>query len=282
MKKLALILGTLGVLALVLAFSIPQLVTSQSQTEQAPTAQPSVDRMQLRMEIGLLRLINEMGLSRDQLASIKEMISDLRTSEQAILQAQQELRDFLASYNGTREGFAEAVKPFDEKIAQARKAFHEKLRTSIEKAKDRITMRQAEILREFITRHLGTEHLQPSQRMMTPAEPDHKLELRIDLQTPSKTELLERFKDHIEEWLDHFGINLDQQSIKQKRPEDRWEMAPSTRWGCELRERPMFFRRCETQGSMFLEGRGRYLLEHLDLLEKVLTEKLQQMSSTHI
>ncbi|OGF54623.1 MAG: hypothetical protein A2Z21_02960 [Candidatus Fraserbacteria bacterium RBG_16_55_9] len=294
MKKLGVILGALGVLALVLAFSIPQIVNSQMA--QSPTAQPAVDRMQLQMEIGLHRLINEMGLSRDQVASFKEMVSDLRTSEQAILQAQQELRDFLASYNGNRDDFAEAVKPFDDKVAQAREVFQEKLRTSIEKAKDLLTLKQAEILREFIAQHLGRQQTQtarPFQGMMAPAEPDHKLELRINLKTPSKTEFLDRFKDHVEEWLDHFGINLDRENSQQmgnmlqghgqmQNEQSMMSQMPPA-MSCERPAGSMLHMMiCGRSGLTEHPFVGSFLIAHLDLLEKVLSEKLEQMGSTHI
>lgn len=293
MKKLTWILGSLGVLALVLAFSIPQLVTSQ--TEAPPTtAKPSVDRLQLQMEIGLLRLINEMGLSRDQIASLKEIVSELRTSQEAVLQAQQELRDFLVRYQASREEFAQAVKPFDEKVAQAREALEQKLDTAIEKAKNLLTLKQAEILRKFIrdriAQHFRQRVWQPEQlcryERMAPQEPD-KMELRIDIHKPFDGEFFERFRDRIEEWLDRWGIDLDSEGFERMQNElDRTDrMSPMMSWRYGQTEHPMPRIICEQPSSDFTmrhERLARFLMNHLDVLEKVLNERLQQTSSTHI
>ncbi len=293
MKKLSLILGSLGVLGLVLAFSIPQLVTSQ--TEAPPTtAKPSVDRLQLQMEIGLLRLINEMGLSRDQITSLKEIISELRTSQETVLQAQQELRDFLVRYQGSREDFAQAVKPFDEKIAQAREAFDQKLSASIEKAKDLLTLKQAEILRQFMRERIAQHFRQRVQQQeqpcryesMTPKEPT-KMELRIDIHKPFDGEFFKRLRDRIEEWLDRWGIDLDSESFERMQNQlDRTDrMSPMMSWRYGQTERPMLRMMCERLGPDLMirhELLGRFLMNHLDVLEKVLNEKLQQISSTRI
>lgn len=280
MKKLTWILGSLGVLGLVLAFSIPQLVTSQ--TEAPPAAKPSADRLQLQMEIGLLRLINEMGLTRDQITSLKEIVSELRTSQEAVLQAQQELRDFLVRYQGSREDFAQAVKPFDEKIAQAREAFQQKLGTSIEKAKDLLTLKQAEILRQFIRERIAQHFRQrvpqpelPCRYELMPQKEPRKLELRIDIHKPFDGEFFQRFRDRIEEWLDRWGIDLDRT--------DR--MSPMMSWRYGQTERPMLRMMCEHLAPDFMMQHQlltRFLMNHLDVLEKVLNEKLQQISSTHI
>lgn len=287
MRRLALALGLLG---LVLAFSITQPGSSQL----GPAAQQTLDREQLQLEILILRLMNEMGLSRDQVATLKDIVSELRASQQAILQAQQELRDFLMGYQGGREGFAEAVKPFDDKLAQAQKAFQEKLHSSVDKVKDLITLKQAEILQKFLLDHFKAaareaiyEHKGDFPCKIVIPEVQGELEFRLDLpQAPEELfDKLERLRGRIRGWLDHLGVeSYPELSERLSCKREKMHMPPWIiwKWRCERPQRLQVL--CEEFAPPALKPKPdlleRFLLRHLELLEKVLGERLQRMGTS--
>jgi hypothetical protein len=307
MKKLSVILGALAALGLALAASIPQLVNSQIQTQPQvqtqtiQTAPPSVNRTQLQMEIALLRVMNEMGLNRDQLTSLKEIVSQLQISRQAVLQAQQELRDFLVRYQGGREDFAQAVKPYDEKIAQAQATFRGHLQTTVEKAKDLLTLRQAEILHEFVQRHMSRhlryapmDRAQPLQLRMPPADPQTPLELRIEVRTQAQKNIFDRLKERMGKWLDRNEVDLDAEIFERLKLHEEHETLMDHPTGMDHRPPSVIFR-CERRldslpySLMCIRPRPyvlersfmeRFLMEHLDVLGKVLDERLQQMGTS--
>jgi len=280
-KKLAVVLGLLGLL---LIYSIPQLGSGQTD-EGLPLIKGPLDREQLQMEIELLRLINAMGLSRDQLAELKTMVSELRAAQDGITQAQLELKDFLLGYQGDPEGFAEAVKPYDEKVTQAKEAFERQLQGSVERVKDVLTLRQGEVLREFLKKRVSkgfTRKLDKEDSSRTEAE------LGICIEAWKDRELFERFRGEMEEfeaklkeWLERWGIEF----FRSKGPLQLYR-----RPGMVHPEKPMEMFRCP---EIFLKFKWlapppqvieeaplkRFLLEHLDVLEGVLDEKLQRMGT---
>ncbi len=263
MKQLAVALSLVGIL---MAFSWAQ--PDSGQMEQTPGAPKSMDQKQLQREIMLLRLINEMGLSQDQLTTLKEIVSSLEAGQQAVLQAQQELRDFLASYSGTPEGFAEAVKPYDEKVAQASKNFQEKLQASVERVKSVLTLKQGEILHKFLLQH--RRHALQKFAMPMPKWPEDMEFHRRGYAPPKDAwEKLKQLKEQIGRWLDRWGIDLDAKRLERQHAMPRGE------------EMPMHGGISSLEGD-FIE---RFLMHHLDLLdllEKIITEKLQKMGTTHI
>lgn len=277
-KKLAVMLGLVGLL---LIYSIPQLGSGQIDEELPPTEGP-LDREQLRVEIELLRLINAMGLSRDQLSELKAMVSELRAAQEGIIKAQLELKDFLLGYQGDPKDFAEAVKPYDEKVAQARKAFEGELQSSVERLKDVLTLRQGEVLREFLEKRTSKGLM----RKLDKEDSHHtEAELGICIEAWKDRELLERFRGKMEEfeaklkeWLKRWGIELFRSKGSLRLYRHPGMMHP---------EKPMEMFRCPeiflkfkllTPPPQLLEEAPlkRFLAEHLDVLEGVLDEKLQR------
>jgi hypothetical protein len=284
----------------------PAVQTLQGRPQ---TQAPEVNPEELRAEIALLRLLGEMELSRDQLEALHGMVTDIQARRGEILQAQLELRDFLAGYQGSREDLAAQIEPYEEKIAQARKGFRETLASSVDRLKDLLTLKQGEILREFLMKRFARmpsvapgevrrdddrpeikrfwKHHKPDQ---DEAKGEGEIEIHIrgkglrdgrsfesDYECDSIEKSMEEFGGRIEEWLKRWGIELDIEGLKELK------RAPERRQ--ELWRNPWKARICLRAPSMWLIDRGlleRFLLERLDLLERVLSEKLERMSATQI
>lgn len=271
----------LGLLSLLFVLSVPQLVVSQMPEPAAPpaTGRSDIDPGQLRLEIALLRLINEMGLSRDQLAMLKEVVSDLRASRDGVLAAQRELRAFLVRFQGEPGEFQDAVKPFDEKVAQARSAFRETLRGSVERVKGLLTIKQGEIVREFLRARVEgffeERHDAPS-RISVPKGMG-EFELHIETDGKRAQDFMERFEEktgalkaRLRDFFDRFGVTFDEEDFEHR-------MDPMPGPMLRLRERP---RLPIVEIGFLSECMERFVLRHLDVLERVLDEKLQAISAT--
>lgn len=95
----------IGLIALVLAASGTPLVLSQMQTpsgEPESGASLNVNSDRLRLEIAMLRAINDMDLSADQLETLHGTVADLQSSRDQVIEAQRSLRDFLVQFEGSR------------------------------------------------------------------------------------------------------------------------------------------------------------------------------------
>lgn len=272
---------------------------------------PEVNPEELRAEIALLRLLGEMELSRDQLEALHGMVTDIQARRGEILQAQLELRDFLAGYQGSREDLTTQIEPYEEKIAQARKGFRETLASSVDRLKDLLTLKQGEILREFLMKRFARmpsaapgelpggprPELKRGQGESDGDEDESESEgmSRVEVFIRAKKglpdgrsfepheacasldESMEELGGRLEEWLKRWGIELDIEGLKElKRAPERHR---------EFWRNPWRDRICLRAPSMGLIDRSlleRFLLEHLDLLERVLSEKLERMSATQI
>jgi hypothetical protein len=285
----------------------PQIPAVQTLQDQPQTQALEVNPEELRAEIALLRLLSEMELSRDQLETLHGMVTDLQARRGEILQAQLELRDFLMQYQGSRDDLAEQLEPYEEKIAQARKGFRETLASSVDRLKDLLTLKQGEILREFLMKRFTRmpsaapgeirrdDDWPEIKRFWKHHKPDRdedegEIEIHIrakglrdgrsfesDDECDSIEKSMEEFGGRIEEWLKRWGIDLDIEGLKElKRTPERRQ---------DLWRNPWKARICLRAPSMWLIDRGlleRFLLERLDLLERVLSEKLERMSATQI
>ncbi|GEM_PF-1150237 len=136
-----------------LGFVLVIILLSTAQGSNVPTQAGLVtqkDAAELQDEIHLLRAINLAGLSIDQLQRIQALVSDLRTTYIAQVEAQLELKDFLLQWQGSRDDFEKALEPFERKIQEAHQAVIEKGEAAIEQLKDMLSYRQGELLFEAL------------------------------------------------------------------------------------------------------------------------------------
>lgn len=287
------------------------------------------DRERLRREIALLRLLAEMGLTREQLQALQGIVADLKTKRDAIWQAQLELRDFLLGYSGPDDGqtLEEALRPYEEKIESARKDFREGLQGAVDRLKGILTLKQGEVLREFLRKHFavpaGREkedeeeiHLWLFPRPPFPLPKEGKIEVHIrghggpgpQRDRPfagSWEEQRERLRGEIEalpermegwfapwdwdwDWIWDWGWDwdvrgeADWQALREKLEALREQM-PEWRLKFEG-ERPQFRLRLRGEMPWFALNAllQRFLVENLDLLDTILTEKLERLGTLQL
>lgn len=202
--------------------SPPLRPEAQGPSEQAQLEEASEDR--LRVEIELLKLINELGLTREQLQTLQRIVSDLRAKRQAIVQAQLEMRDFLLAYAGPPEGLAEALEPYEGRVEEARRAFRDALRRSIEQLKDLLTLRQGEVLRDFLRERFGRFSLEleledrprrggmPRRPIWIDPDPEgawRELEPEFERAWREAREHLRAFREKLQAWLERLDRDLE-------------------------------------------------------------------------
>ena len=324
MRKRVAVVIALGVLGLGLVFAASQAgigqMNAQLQTppqtpmaiqppmpgDQAGQPQgPSKERIQperLQEEIALLKLINEMGLSSEQLKTLQQMISELLAKRQAIVQAQLDLRDFLLEYQGSPDKLAEALKPYEEKVEGARQAFREALQSSVDQLKDLLTLRQGEVLREFLQKRFSVrmKGLKPEPSEVPGWRCPDEMRIRVETKPPMARkqacerehlrsqelkEQLQKFQEKLEQWLSRWGLEFDLNFDPDELDEDSWP--PFLEPNCQglMKEMPKVFLKIQpyprAHGWIFCPlGRGfleQFLVEKLELLDKLLREKLQRL-----
>lgn len=294
--------------------SPPLRPEAQGPSEQAQLEEASEDR--LRVEIELLKLINELGLTREQLQALQRIVSDLRAKRQAIVQAQLEMRDFLLAYAGPPEGLAEALEPYEGRVEEARRAFREALRRSIEQLKDLLTLRQGEVLRDFLQERFGFEGFKledrphrggmPRRPVWIDPDPEdawRELEPEFERAWREAREHLRAFREKLQAWLERLDRDLEPEPkggirLKLERgPRDRapgqrcwriWFQKDPFKQAVELRACPPEFWLQELglkpdpmRRPFALEPeRGRlerFLIEHLERLDELLRAKLEAL-----
>lgn len=139
-----------GVAALLFALLLGQ--TSSGQMPMGPTAQPQLplNPQALQHEIHLLMAINRMGLTPQQLQQLQQILAELKAPQRVQMQRQRELKEFLLSWQGTPEEFEEALKAFQEQTQQPQEQLQQQRRQAIERLKDVLTYRQGELLRQAL------------------------------------------------------------------------------------------------------------------------------------
>jgi predicted metal-dependent hydrolase len=319
MRKRFVVAIALGVLGLGLVFAASQAgigqMDAQLQTPpQTPMAMqppmpgaqagqpqgPSKERIQperLQEEIALLKLINEMGLSSEQLKTLQQMISELLANRQAVVQAQMDLRDFLLEYQGLPDGLAEALKPYEEKVEGARQAFREALQSSVNQLKDLLTLRQGEVLREFLRKHFSArmKGLKPEPGKAPWWHFPGELEIRIETGPPAARERehlrlrsqeleeqLKALQEKLERWLSRWGLefDFDEGSLPPFLKHERQDKMQD-----KMKEKPRIFLRIRPYPRAYGWGFGplerrfleQFLIEKLELLEALLRERLQRL-----
>ena len=272
-----------GLIALVLAASGTPLVLSQMQTpsdEPETGASVDVDSERLGLEIAVLRAINDMDLSADQLETLHAVVSDLRSERDQVIDAQRSLRDFLVQFEGNRDEYHDAVQAYEDKLSQARSEFRRALQDAIDTAKGTLTIRQGQILREHLRRSLGSASGRAEIRTrVESARPQiGDRQAQGECLTERLSESMDGLRERLEAMLDRFGLDgwalenwkRDWQdhvvclptSGESYRPDMRSDRAPQV----EIRMNPDRLRDLMT--------------DHLDTLEQVLAEKLSAPRST--
>jgi len=291
LKKVAIVAG-LAVVAVALVLSWPQLGTGQL----FGGARKASDSEELQQEIAMLKLVNELELSVEQMTALKDQIQLIRTGHDAVNLADVELRDFLVSFKGTREEHREAIKPFNDKVAQAQEAFHQQLQTSVEAVKDLLSLRQGEILQDhFMMRHamMGMRMMEMPEHSQHPGEFNahinssrqfkkdiaKKIEQKFESFGAKMEAWSEQLGDSIEDWFDGWDMDSDMDSdgghhiriFRSGDGSEEWEVYPAQQIQMLMR----------APGKMIMHDLfSELLMEHLELLDQVLTDKLINLAPT--
>lgn len=233
MKKAVVAFG-LGLL--LLAFSLP------AGSGQLGPMQAAKSPEELQKEITVLKALNRMELSKEQLEELVAIVSELKAAHMDMMQPAMELREFLLGWQGSREDFEKALAPLEEEAQAAHRAFQEKLRASVEQLKDLLSFRQGEMLIDALAQlagppmGMGMMDMGPMREMME--------------------EMMERMREHMQQ--------MSMMPMMQQMKERMWERMQ------KMRERMhrMMAPRADLE---------EILMKHLDLLERVLTEKLERV-----
>lgn len=291
----------------------PAQPQSPMQMQAQPQAPREADRERLRQEIAVLKLLAEMDLTQEQLTQIQALVRDLKAKREAIWQAQLELRDFLLGYQGQGNGPAleEALRPYEEEIEAARKDFRDALQAAVDRLKEILTLKQGEILREFLMEHFKVPK--------APAEADEEIPAWLHVRPPFPFPLPKEGRIEIRIWRsgpmpDPFVLGLEdlQRFEEQMRELSRrlqewfkpwdWDVRFEVDWET-LKEKLEALREREPSWRIRIEGKGpwpripkprewawgatnallqRFLVEDLDLLDRILTEKLERLGTTQL
>ncbi len=272
-----------GLVALSLALSDTPLVLSQMQSPSSePKSQASVevDSDQLQQEIAMLRAINDMDLSAEQLQTLHAIVSDLRAKRDRVIDAQRSLRAFLVRFEGSRDAYRQAVASHDSELRQARSEFRQALQDAIEEAKGTLTIQQGQILRKHLDRggdSVGArvaertrgQRLRPQRQTRRPE--GECLTGRLD-------ESLEQLRERVGQMLDRFG--LDGPMVEGwKRKWREHVVCPPTPEDAYRSERRVL-EQPRLGGPMNVDRLRGLIMDRLDILERVLREKLSAVGGS--
>jgi hypothetical protein len=255
------------------------------------------------MEINMLKLVNEMGLTADQMKTLKDQITQIRASHDAIQQAQLELRDFLAGFNGTQDEYSAAIKLHDDKVTQAGDTFQKQLESSLTVVKNTLTLRQGEILHQHF-QMMGSLMMQGQMmapmmgmRMMHPMGMSEEPQIMGDFNmhmynTPQSNEdMMNNFSDKMDmlgqklgqlgeklggqigQWLDNSNGDPQVYVYKNKMGKGWTAQVPKPQGNFKVLGHPRIGMQLDSSGLSMTD----LLLQHLDILEKVLDERRQKM-----
>lgn len=280
MRKGFLALGLAG-LALLLSGTPLVLSQMQSPSEEPETpASDNVDSDQLQLEIAMLRAINDMDLSADQLETLHSIVADLRSKRAQMIEAQRSLRDFLVRFEGSREAYRQAVPSREDELSQARSAFQQALQDAIEQAKGTLTIRQGQILQAHLSRHLGQAHgqVEPRAQMESYQPEDRSWREQRQCLTGRLDASMDDLRERVGDMLDRFGLN--------GRTLEKWKREWQDRIACpptpdgQRRPESRNFERPQLKFQLNVDRIRDVMTDHLDTLEQVLTDKLSVLQST--
>ncbi len=238
-----------GVAALLLALLLGQ--TGSGQMPMGPTGPPQMQAgpQTLQHEIHLLTAINRMELTEFQLKKLNTILADLNVSQMAHMQRQRELKEFLLSWQGTPEAFDEALKEQQEKLQQGQRILQQKRQQALEQLKDVLRYHQGELLRETLQRLSGSMGMGGMSPMMG--------------QMP---QMMERMRGHMGEMQGGMGGRMGMMGQMQQ------PMQPM------MQHMQQMMQMMQQMGGMGqAPAFDELVLKHLDLLERVIGEKLQAL-----
>jgi hypothetical protein len=243
-----------GVAALLLALLIGQTGSGQMPMDTMAQPQAQSDPQALQHEIHLLMAINRMGLTEFQLERLKTILADLKVSQMAQMQRQRELKQFLLSWQGSPEEFDAALKEQQEKLQQGQKIFQQQRRQALEQLKDVFSYRQGELLRETLQKLSGGmpamgQMQQPMGQSMTQMR-GHMGQRQggSGMGGHGQMGMMGRTQQHMQPMMQHMQQMMQMMQMMQQMG--------------GMGQAPSF---------------DELVLKHLDLLERVLGEKLQAL-----
>jgi len=233
MKKAVVVFG-LGLL--LLAFSLPAGSGQMGPMTGAKSPE------ELHQEITVLKALNRMELSKEQLEELLAIVSELKAAHMEMMQPAMELREFLLGWQGSREEFEKALAPLEEKAQAAHRAFQEKLKASVEQIKDLLSFRQGEMLMDALAQLAGPPM---GMGMMDMEQMREMME-----------EMMARMREHMQQ----MGMMPMMQQMKER-----------------MRERMQAMRERIPRMRALRAHLEEVLIKHLDLLERLLREKLERI-----
>ena len=272
-----------GLIALVLAASGTPLVLSQMQTrsdEPESGASVNVDSDRLRVEIAMLRAINDMDLSADQLETLHAVVSDLRSERDQVIEAQRSLRGFLVQFEGTRDEYRQAVQAYDDELAQARSEFQQALQGAIDTVKGTLTIQQGQILRQHLARSLGavSDRVEVRTRIQRFSPDRQGWRPQGECLTDRLDESMDKLRERVGDMLDRFG--LDGQMLETWKPEWQAHLVCPPIPKSSNRPALRSYRAPQLDIWGNLDRLRDLMMDHLDTLERVLGEKLSSLRGT--
>ena len=143
MKRIGLVVG---VLALSVGLMVGQTGISQ-MGQMGPGNQAAANGpMSIQMETHLLRAISEAGLSVEQLQQLQTALAGIQSADDVLLQRQQELRDFLYGWQGSPDELDSALEPYEQALDEAREAYQDARQSAVAEMQTIFTMAQGQAL----------------------------------------------------------------------------------------------------------------------------------------
>jgi hypothetical protein len=291
MRRLPVFLS-LAAIGFVLLVALPQLGASQLD---GVVSSDSIEPNQVKMEIAALKMINELEMSREQIESLLGHISEIRSGREFVLQAELDLRDFLVGFNGSREEYRDAIKPFEESIDQAEESYHNQIEASMDELRDIFSMRQGDILRGHSDTSFDGQRVMrafPGNRIVIPNSFNHHGSFHMNYDSEEVEEALEQFEFKMEMLGDRMGelgerLGESFGRVFRFQDENNWDFDfdfdsdwdwDSDESGFEIFNLPNVHIEINRNEMMMHGMFSEFIFEHLDVLEKILLEKLDMLA----
>lgn len=137
---------SMGLIALVALFSLP----GSGQMGQGAAVADEAGMLGNQAQIQLLAAINRAGLSLEQMEAIQSALQTLPAARDAVVSAQQALKEFLIRWNGAPAQFDAAYAQAQVQVTQAVQALKDQGQAALDAVKNTLTVSQGEILMESL------------------------------------------------------------------------------------------------------------------------------------